>query len=710
MTDSNLYCQGNLIILKDSTTNDYKGGIYFKDSTGQEYCSFFLDYTDPSYETMTIECKDTSVNGFGTSIYNYYYDDFTWSNEFTGYGIWTIGVQAWGYNPEWSPYSAIHESDPNDNPDGWLPIYDSVCTDNFSSGKILTLKCAKNDDPCNFGFIGFDYQGNGVGYNTLVLGYNDTAGNKQVAQTIDMLGNVNFCGGLLGLDYENGRVGINKNPSSLFDVGGNANVDGNLSVGGDLDIGDVTATLSVDTVNQRVGISKLTPAYTLDVSGDVNTSTKYKIGGTDVLTSTTLGSSVTNSSLTSLGTLSSLSVTGDLTIDSTTLKVDSTNNRVGIVKASPAYTLDVTGDINFSGYLRISNNAVLSSAWANVTNYYAISSVQVLNSTTLGSSVVNSSLTSVGTLSSLSVTGDLTVDSTTLKVDSTNNRVGVCNASPDYALDVTGRINVSQSYRIGGTDVLGQTTLGSTVVNSSLTSVGTLSSLSVTGNLTIDSNTLTVDSTNNRVGIIKSSPAYPLDVVGDVNTSTKYKIGGTDVLSVSSGDVVLGGSNVYHPPIEDDLICTIVPRGGTATLSNINGTGVYAYDFDATATSEVSFIVQLSHKWQEGSDVTPHFHWCPDNTNTGNALFKLDYWVVNIGEAVPASVTTLTQTTAAPGVAWRHTLTSFGAVSMTGKTASCMFGGRLYRVGSDGSDTFTGKAFILGVDLHVKNNRLGYNT
>lgn len=42
----------------------------------------------------------------------------------------------------------------------------------------------------------------------------------------------------------------------------------------------------------------------------------------------------------------------------TVLKVDSTNTRVGINNQSPAYTLDVTGDINASSALRIGNNTV----------------------------------------------------------------------------------------------------------------------------------------------------------------------------------------------------------------------------------------------------------------------------------------------------------------------------------------------------------------
>ena len=61
-------------------------------------------------------------------------------------------------------------------------------------------------------------------------------------------------------------------------------------------------------------------------------------------------------------------------------------------------------------------------------------------------------ITSVGTLGSLTVTGDVTVDTNTLKVDSTNNRVGIANASPAYTLDVNGTVEATQFLQ--GTDYL----------------------------------------------------------------------------------------------------------------------------------------------------------------------------------------------------------------------------------------------------------------
>jgi len=64
----------------------------------------------------------------------------------------------------------------------------------------------------------------------------------------------------------------------------------------------------IDTTNGRVGINQNNPAYPLDVTGDIRTTTLFRVGSASVLTETTLGSAVVNSSLTSLGTLSGLTI------------------------------------------------------------------------------------------------------------------------------------------------------------------------------------------------------------------------------------------------------------------------------------------------------------------------------------------------------------------------------------------------------------------
>ena len=115
------------------------------------------------------------------------------------------------------------------------------------------------------------------------------------------------------------------------------------------------------------------------------------------------------------------------------------------------------------------------------------------------------------------IAGDLQVDGTTTTVNSTTvnivdkniqvatgsandaaaNGGGITIASGDgnktFQFEATGdnlasseHLNIAsgKSYKINNTSVLNATTLGSGVVNSSLTSVGTLTSLDVTGNIT----------------------------------------------------------------------------------------------------------------------------------------------------------------------------------------------------------------------------------
>jgi len=52
-----------------------------------------------------------------------------------------------------------------------------------------------------------------------------------------------------------------------------------------------------------------------------------------------------------LGVTGDALIGGDLTVDTNTLHVDSTNNRVGVGTTSPAVELDVSGAINASGEL-----------------------------------------------------------------------------------------------------------------------------------------------------------------------------------------------------------------------------------------------------------------------------------------------------------------------------------------------------------------------
>jgi hypothetical protein len=168
----------------------------------------------------------------------------------------------------------------------------------------------------------------------------------------------------------------------------------------------------------------------------------------------------------------------------------------------------------------------------------------------------------------LTVSGDLTVDTSTLKVDSANNRVGIGTATPGFSLDATasGAVvgNFNRTTSSGATvavQVVGNTvgTLGSDtggngrfdissvsggVASNSIQfsrSGGTVSMLlDSSGNLAVDTNTLYVDAANNRVGIGTASPVARLTVNGETR-GIEPTLGTTEYyLGMSTNGVYLG--------------------------------------------------------------------------------------------------------------------------------------------------------------------------
>lgn len=134
--------------------------------------------------------------------------------------------------------------------------------------------------------------------------------------------------------------------------------------------------------------------------------------------------------------------------------------KVGNASApTSGYMFDVEGDARVNGKVnavtgfQVNGGATSGNVLrGNGTNFVSaqLAAADLSNGVTGSGSVV---LATSPTLSALTVSGALAVDTTTLVVDATNNRVGIGTASPGSTLDVQGRIYTNTGIGINTTDL-----------------------------------------------------------------------------------------------------------------------------------------------------------------------------------------------------------------------------------------------------------------
>tara|TARA_R100000773_G_scaffold25104_1_gene21981 strand:+ start:322 stop:2526 length:2205 start_codon:yes stop_codon:yes gene_type:complete len=136
-------------------------------------------------------------------------------------------------------------------------------------------------------------------------------------------------------------------------------------------------------------------------------------------------------------------------------------------------------------------------------------------------------------------------------------------------------------------------TLNSSVVTSSLTSLGDLSGLTVTGNMAVDTNTLFVNASTDRVGIGTTSPLHKLEVENGTDQENIIVARGADASTEYAGMGVHGGNAIFTGGGVGSTSAGIVFRtaasGSEAERMNITSAGLVGI---GTSSPETNLHVQ----------------------------------------------------------------------------------------------------------------------
>ncbi|WP_353479806.1 hypothetical protein [Haliscomenobacter sp.] len=322
----------------------------------------------------------------------------------------------------------------------------------------------------------------------------------------------------------------------------------------------------------------------------------------NALTGNTLSSNVLNSSLTSVGTLSNLSVTGNTTSGnlSTGGLISATGNitgsnllTAGLISATANVTAGnintaglITATGNVSGNYFIGNGSQLTDVAASSVNANA------LIGNTLSSNVLNSSLTSVGNLVSLSIVGNTTAGNllTGGLISATGNITSAANILGGNVV-TGGLISASGNATVGNLSTAGLITATGNISGNNIFATGLAS---VTGNVIAGNiNTGAIRPVSGPLTITTASGNLNLQPAGNIvlaNTyinSVAYPAQDTDAATKLYVDNMVSTAIAYHTPVYATTTTTLASStGGTITYAQPNGV---ANGVGATLTTTGSF-------------------------------------------------------------------------------------------------------------------------
>jgi len=348
-----------------------------------------------------------------------------------------------------------------------------------------------------------------------------------------------------------------------------SNVNAGLIISGSSQYRDVKLEVAAD--GSKLKAYGLTPGF--DINTASGSSAGYSIGGTSVLNATTLGTNVVASSLTSVGTITSLvATTADInggTVDAT---IGGTTPAAGTFTTISGTT--VAGTAGTLTSLNLQNGGI--------TNAGAVSGITAVSAS---GRIFTSGLLS--TDADFGVSGSSTmkaITATTFSGSSTITAVG--------AISGSGALSCEGALTAGGGLVLqssGITSAGTIAGATGITSTGTATFATVTGSGTATFNAMTSDTVDINGGAIDGTAIGANSAAaGTFTTIAGTTISGTTVggtvgtlteLNLQSGGITNAGTIAG---------ATGITSTGTATFATVTGSGTATFNAMTSDTVDIN--------------------------------------------------------------------------------------------------------------------------